>query len=267
MRRIISAIFAVASFSLVGGQFAFAADLAVKTPVYKAPPASVGYNWSGFYIGGHIGYGWADKDWTFLSGAGGLTCAGVLAANNRCDNSHRPDGFLGGVQAGFNWQIDHWLIGVEGQWSWTDWHASSALSNDGTDRFHTRVNWVATGAVRLGWAVNRALLYVKGGGAWANEKHWLADLGGEFLNPEFLTPIFTTRLGWMVGVGGEYAFWNNWSVKLEYDYMDFGTKNYTLYDVTGSGYWESYDVGQKIQIIMLGVNYRFGSSEPIVARY
>jgi outer membrane immunogenic protein len=240
MLRAILSIVAGISFSTIGGLTPSAAQ-------------TTEYSWTGFYVGGHLGYGWADKDWTFVTGSMGLTCAGVLAANNRCDNSHSPDGVLGGAQAGFNYQIGNWLMGVEGQWSWTDWHASSALSNDGTDRFHTRVNWAATGAVRVGWAINRALLYVKGGGALANEKHWLADLGGEYLN----APA-TTRAGWMVGLGGEYAFKGNWSAKIEYDFMDFGSKNYNLVDVTGGGYFEEYDVDQQIQIIKVGVNYRFG---------
>jgi outer membrane immunogenic protein len=238
MRRL--SILLAAAISVIAGS-----HMASAAPV----PA---YNWTGFYVGGHVGYGWADKDWTFVDGAGGLTCAGVLAANNRCDNSHTPDGFLGGAQAGFNWQMDHWLVGVEGQWSWTDWEASSALSNDGTDRFHTRVNWVATVAPRLGYAFDHYLLYVKGGAAFANEKHWLQDLGGVYLSA---SPA--TRAGWMVGVGGEYAVWHNWSIKLEYDYMDFGTKRYTLFDTTGNGYWESYDVGQTVQIIKVGFNYHF----------
>ncbi|MEJ2376441.1 MAG: porin family protein [Pseudolabrys sp.] len=251
MRRlslVLTAAVSVIAFS----QTATAAPVPVPVPTYS---------WTGFYVGGHAGYGWADKQWTLVTSSIPLTCAQVMAFGYNCQNSHSPDGFLGGVQAGYNWQFGQWVIGVEGQWSWTDWRDSSALSMDGTDRFYTEVNWVATAAGRLGWAIDHALIYVKGGGAWVREKHWLADLGGEYMN----APA-ATRSGWMFGVGGEYALWDNWSVKLEYDYMDFGSKTSTLFDITGSGYWESYDIDQTIQVIMIGLNYRFGAGNSTVPR-
>jgi outer membrane immunogenic protein len=91
-----------------------------------APPPT--YNWTGVYVGGHVGYGWAEKQWTLVTSSIPLTCAQVMAFGYNCQNSHSPDGFLGGAQAGYNWQYGQWVIGVEGQWSWTDWQDSSALS-------------------------------------------------------------------------------------------------------------------------------------------
>ena len=84
-----------------------AADL--SRPVYKAPPAGalpVTYDWTGFYVGGHIGYGWADKSWQDLVGFGTV--------------SHKADGFLGGGQVGFNYQTGMFVFGVEGDFSWAD---------------------------------------------------------------------------------------------------------------------------------------------------
>ena len=78
---------------------AMAADIA--RPVYKAPPAGalpVTYDWTGFYIGGHVGYGWAKKDWTDSFGL--------------FDVSSNPNGFLGGGQAGFNYQIGQFVLGA-----------------------------------------------------------------------------------------------------------------------------------------------------------
>ena len=93
---------------------AMAADL--SRPVYKAPPAGalpVTYDWTGFYVGGHIGYGWADKSWQDLVGFGTV--------------SHKADGFLGGGQAGFNYQIGMFVLGVEGDVSWADMKGGSNL--------------------------------------------------------------------------------------------------------------------------------------------
>src|SRR5207253_5189332 len=85
---------------------AMAADL--TRPVYKAPPAGalpVTYDWTGFYVGGHVGYGWAKKDWQDSFGLFNL--------------STDPNGFLGGGQVGFNYQIGQFVLGAEGDFSWT----------------------------------------------------------------------------------------------------------------------------------------------------
>src|SRR3954462_15633317 len=85
---------------------ALAADM--SRPVYKAPPAGalpVAYDWTGFYVGGHLGYGWAKKDWSDSFGL--------------FDVSSRSSGFLGGGQAGFNYQIGQFVLGAEGDFSWT----------------------------------------------------------------------------------------------------------------------------------------------------
>src|SRR2546421_9628402 len=85
---------------------AMAAD--ISRPVYKAPPAGalpVTYDWTGFYVGGHVGYGWAQKEWQDSFGLFNV--------------SNTPNGFLGGGQAGFNYQIGQFVLGAEGDFSWT----------------------------------------------------------------------------------------------------------------------------------------------------
>src|SRR3954463_15721237 len=85
---------------------AMAAD--ISRPVYKAPPAGalpVAYDWTGFYIGGHVGYGWADKTWSDPFNFGTV--------------SHNADGFLGGGQAGFNYQVGQFVFGAEGDFTWS----------------------------------------------------------------------------------------------------------------------------------------------------
>ena len=106
MRRFSLALAAVATIAL-GATAASAADLGQR-PVYKAQPALVvaAYNWSGFYIGGHLGYGWSKTDVHDL----------VTGASGSAD----PSGFLAGGQIGFNWQTGAFVFGIEGDGSWTN---------------------------------------------------------------------------------------------------------------------------------------------------
>lgn len=243
---------------------ALAADLGpsrlpVKAPV-MAPPLV--YNWTGFYIGAHIGGGWSSKDWTDCTFN---ICDPVLAA------STDPSGFLGGFQAGFNYQIAQWVFGVEGQWSWSGMEGDSAinpasytwLNGAASDFAHTDVNWVATLAGRVGIAFDRTLLYVKGGFAWADEEHWMSYIGGLQATDKFSD----TRTGWMVGVGVEHAFWANWSAKLEYNFMDFGTDRHAQTCFGTGVICNDFDVDQQIHVVKFGINYRFGGPAPVVARY
>ncbi len=231
---------------------AAAADLAAR-PVYKAPVAvPMIYNWTGFYIGGHIGGAWNDKEWTGTSPA---------AIGTGFSSSSDVSGFLGGGQVGVNWQSGMWVFGVEGDFSWTDANGCTAF-NTGVLAGCTNVNWYATVTGRVGVAFDRSLLYVKGGAAFVDEDHFIQT------NPGGVAVTSTTgntRSGWTVGAGLEYAFWDNWSAKLEYNFMDFGSDNHTFTAVTGGT--ANFDVDQQVHVVKFGVNYRFNWGAPIVARY
>ncbi len=239
---------------------ALAADLGpsrlpVKAPVMAAPLV---YNWTGFYIGGHIGGGWGNKDW--------VDCTPPAGCDPFVTASTDPSGFLGGIQAGFNYQIGQWVFGVEGQVSWANLEGDAAVNPlwwryVAGDVAHTDVNMLATLAGRVGIAFDRTLLYVKGGVAWADEDHWMSNAGVAFTNKSG-----DTRTGWMVGVGVEYAFWQNWSAKIEYNFMDFGTDTHTQTFIAGGACCD-FDVDQQIHVVKFGINYRFGGPAPVVARY
>ena len=238
MRRGLLALIAVAGVTM-GTGIASAAD--IQRPVYKAPPAGVmpvAYDWTGFYVGGHVGYGWADKSWQDSFGLFGL--------------SHQAKGFLGGGQAGFNYQIGQFVVGVEGDMSWS---GMSGSTNALASTFNTDVDWTATLTGRLGMAFDRWLVYGKGGAAWARDRY----------STNFYTfpgtEVTDTRLGWTVGAGVEYAFAPQWTAKLEYNYMDFGTRNVSF----APGF--STDIDQQIHAVKLGVNYKFGWPGAIIARY
>ena len=142
-----------------------AADLA---SVYKAPPpVPAGYSWTGFYIGGHLGGGWAQTEW---SGGGGAQPGFV-------DASYTTGGFLGGAQAGFNYQTGQLVWGIEGDLSSVNIKASSdcfEYYGGGPQSCISQVKWTSTLTGRFGVASNKTLFYAKGGVAWARE---------EFSNP------------------------------------------------------------------------------------
>ena len=153
-------LFAFASATLFGCSIATAADL----PIRKAPPAPVPvFSWSGFYIGAHIGTGWGttEAEINSFSGFGGGVGGFVIPVSQTQSN-----GFLGGVQGGYNWQLSPWaVIGVEADFSWTGIKGTSpCLVIFGCSTDH---DWIATVAGRFGVTYDRALFYVKGGVAWA----------------------------------------------------------------------------------------------------
>lgn len=236
MRRTILGIVTSACVA-AGGSSSNAADLPVKAP---PRPVEV-FSWTGVYVGAHAGYGWADKDWT--DPAGPPFDAG----------SHTATGWLGGLQAGANYQFSNWVIGVEGQYSWADLSGSHISLVDPADTLGTKVRRMATFAGRFGYAFDRALIYAKGGGAWAHDDHTKIDLG-------VLEGVGRlNRSGWMAGTGIEYAVLGSWSAKLEYNYMDMGTRRVTLIDPAG-GPPDFFDIRQHIQTIVVGINYRFWSA-------
>src|SRR5262249_56032982 len=147
-------------------------------------------------------------------------------------------GGLGGGKVGGNYKSGSWVFGAEGDASGATLKGSSACAS--TSFFigalppancKVKVEGVGTIAARLGVAFDRVLVYGKGGAAWASDKYSLTSV-----TPTLL-PTFNgseTRWGWMVGAGLEYAFYDNWSAKIEYNYMGFATSNLQFTDPTGS---------------------------------
>jgi outer membrane immunogenic protein len=230
-----------------------AADLpvSVKAP---APVAAPAYNWSGFYIGGHVGGAWGDKDWTFIN-----SNVAIIAPDSF--GSHNVSGLIAGGQIGLNWQPwgSNWVFGVEAQGSWSN---ADGEHTPGGLGFRTEVETLITITGRVGYAFDRVLVYAKGGYAYARDKYELFDPSG--VDPTFFSEH--NRSGWTVGGGAEVAVWQNWSAKLEYNFMDFGKKQVDFSDIFGNFF--SFDAEQKIHVVKFGINYRFGgASGPVAARY
>jgi outer membrane immunogenic protein len=246
MKRYLFAGLGAVAFGLAAP--ASAADLPVAQPVV-APV----FSWTGFYIGGHIGWGRAELEETLVTAFPPFV-AGTTFGD-------RESGFLAGGQAGFNYQIGQFVLGIEGQISWTDIGRSTVTTIGGvTLTDDVNLNWVATVAARFGFAFGNALLYAKGGVAFA-------DWNANFRTSNFGTIVNAgnTETGWMVGGGLEYGFAPNWSAKIEYNFMSFDLDRSSF---TFGGVTSAIDHNLDIHVVKAGINYRFGGfAAPVAARY
>ncbi len=226
---------------------ALAADLGARTYT-KAPayaPAPI-YNWTGFYIGGHLGGA--------FNGSNGFNGAGVVNGSN--------DGrFLGGLQVGADYQFaPNWVVGIEAQYSWLGSSNRSTTFPTVPAAVYTN-NERGLGSVtgRLGYTWGPALLYAKGGYAYSDYSESLTA-GGV---PVAFTLNNSHHNGYTVGGGLEYMFAQNWSAKVEYQYFNFGKTNFvTPVALTGFG-----SATNDEHTIKAGINYRFNWGGPVVAKY
>ena len=218
---------------------AMAADLPVRVAPPTVPPVayvSPVYNWSGFYVGGHLGGGFADSSWSDpFTGA---------------NNTFNKLGFLGGGQVGANLQFNALVLGVEGDFSWTGLGLKGSGTGSIGNTIATTTNWTSTVTGRVGAAFDRLLVYGKGGVAFAQDNSSLTDLGGNNSSTTFM------RTGWTAGAGLEYGLSQNWSAKIEYDYLGFGSKALNFSTPLQPAYTTNANLN--VQEVKAGLNFRFG---------
>lgn len=219
-------ILVAAMASLFAGS-AFAADLPARMPV-KAPVAVPYYNWTGFYIGLNAG------------GAFGRV------SQSGFGSSDSLNGFAGGAQLGYNWQVNNVVFGIE-----TDFQGSSQkLSDSGVDPLFgtwndsVRLNYFGTIRGRLGLAQDRWLAYITGGYAYQNIK---IDASSTAFGAASAS---STRGGWTIGAGLEYAFAGPWTAGIEYLYLDSGNRDWNF---AGN----IINLRAKNNVVRAKVNYRF----------
>jgi outer membrane immunogenic protein len=250
---------AAAAILLASTSMGSAADMAVKAP-YVAPAAV--WSWTGFYIGGHVGAGWGTTESTLTAiNPGGAIPGGFAVAQNS------RSGFLGGGQAGYNFQSGWAVFGVEGDIAGMDVKGTTPCLA-GAASCTAKTNWLGTVTGRFGGVVgDRTLVYVKGGAAWMHTDHTLSVPGGLGLGGVPSVSSSSTTLGWLLGLGAEYAFDHNWSAFIEYDYIEFQKKNiaFDFSAIVGAPASASVDIKNKLSIAKIGLNYKFGG--PVVARY
>jgi outer membrane immunogenic protein len=227
---------------------ASAADLKAPAPAAVAPI----FSWTGFYVGGHVGWGWADSRSTVVDTPGNnLFPAGFASSTSL-------DGFIAGGQAGFNYQIGAFVLGVEGDISWSlingeTTNAAVLVAN----RFSTvslEADRIAMVAGRLGFAFDNWLIYAKGGWAWV-------DFQSSGLTTNAAGAIIANthgaerRDGFIIGGGVEWGFATNWSVKAEYNFIDLGTDRVTRTVLPNDILLRDLDT--QIHLVKFGLNYRF----------
>jgi outer membrane immunogenic protein len=239
MRRNVIALLITGMVGVISYQ-ASAADLPTKAP--KLVPAPFAFRWTGCFVGGHVGGLWAHKSWT-LTAPDPTTPLG----------SHNADSWLGGAQVGCDYQFaNNFVIGIQGDYAWTDAKGSHVDVVDGTvDR--TRISSLASVTGRVGYAWDRWLAYARGGAAWVRDKYDRTLIGtttiAGFANE--------TRSGWTAGVGGEYAFTDFLSGFVEYDYYGFGSRTITFIAPDGT-FNDNIIIKQHASIVKAGLNFRFG---------
>ncbi len=227
MKRLVLASFgALAVVTMTSA--ANAADLprrhpmpAKAAPMYEAP-----YNWSGLYVGINGGGSWGRSTWDNAFGSGDADLSG---------------GLVGGT-LGYNYQMGQVVFGLEGDVDWSNIRGSTNAGACPSGSCETRNSWLATARGRIGYAFDRVMPYVTGGVAFGDIKAEPAGLGS----------TTTTKTGWTLGGGAEFAIAGPWTAKVEYLYVDLGKG-----DCGVGNCGVPTDVGFKTNIVRAGVNFRF----------
>jgi len=213
---------------------AFGADMSSPQPMAytKAPMVAPVFTWTGLYVGAHAGYGWGRMIGSDPTG---------LTPDSTVDNK----GGVAGGQIGYLYQINALVLGIEGTFAWADIKSSTTL---GAGTATVKNDYIGTVAGRAGYAFDRALLYGKGGVAFTRDRADATDGIGGSSTGRF------SRTGYVVGGGLEYAFLNNWSARVEYNYLDFGSQLETP-SSAGGLVATPMNVKNTISTVTFGVNY------------
>jgi outer membrane immunogenic protein len=255
---------------IAAAAFCGAPALAADTPV-KSPPAAPMFNWTGFYAGVNAGAGWISwKETTFVDpNAGNYIGAGNSAAVSAAGTGTRDtSAFTGGIQAGFNRQINNLVYGLEADFNYLGKSASTINGTYTTAAFagqpftimsSLHSTWLATVRPRLGMTFDHLLLYVTGGLAVTDRRYSFnfSDFNGATAS----LSRSGTQAGWTLGGGAEYALGNAWSVKGEYLFAQFdGTQTANGLIVFNPVNFKGITVGtnsSNIQVVRLGLNYKY----------
>ena len=236
---------------------AHSADLAVKAP--PPPPVPV-FSWTGFYVGANIGGAWVRNDWTdtrFLTNF----------------NNNNNGVLIGGGQMGANYQIGNFVIGAEWDFDWAGNNNRTGVVIPGVGNIVVTNNnrWITTMAARFGFAVDHWLIYGKAGGGWVGDDNLTVTnvtTGVSLTCSTFPNCGNTSNGGWLVGAGFEYAFTNNWTVKLEYDYLGLQNRTFVIPVAAPLLAGDTLTSNNRnVQEVKVGVNYLFNWGAPVAAEY
>jgi outer membrane immunogenic protein len=267
---------------------ASAAELPAHASLYKAP-AAITQSWTGFYVGANVGGSWGQRDVDYA--------ANDLVANSLINPlggtalpgaSFRTSGVVGGLQVGYNWQLNrNWLVGLETDFDWSGIKGSGAsrVTVAGvapvTANVDEHVKWFGTVRARVGiLPADDLLAFVSGGFAYGRVEQsgnyttsfagilQMLTFGGssaQCTGPAtcYAGSSSTIATGWTLGGGLEYALWRNVTLKAEYLYVDLGSKSVTetaqavaTPGVAPASYNANYS-RTYFNVARVGVNYRF----------
>lgn len=245
MKKLLLATSALVAMSAA----AVAADLpnrkVAPAPVYAAPI----FTWTGFYAGAQLGWQQQNDKWD-----------SVWVDGSAAYGTRKNDSLIGGVHAGYNHQIGALVLGVE---------ADAELANAKPKHrdyfegyawgYNAKIGPQGSLRARVGYAIDKALIYATGGLAIANVSHTFYD---DYY--PFALKHSETKVGWTLGAGLEYALTNNWSTRVEYRYTDLGKakSNNSATD------WASLETNKLTShAVRIGLTYKFGGPAPVVAKY
>lgn len=212
----------------VSATSAFAADLIIEEPAAPIVEVST-MDWAGPYIGAHLGLGSGTVDWEFTG-------------DPDSGEEYDVDGWLAGVQAGYNWQLDGgFVLGVEGDLSWAD---INGYDENFGDEVYRSIDWTGSIRGRAGIAFDSILLYGTAGLAFASSS---ADV---FVDAPFGGSDSATHLGWTAGVGAEVLVTEDVSLRGEYRFTSYGEEDYTFGDL-------DITTGFDTHTVTVGLNFHF----------
>jgi high affinity Mn2+ porin len=223
----------------------------------KAPPAPVApaaYDWTGFYLGGNVGYAWGNSNWSTPGAAGSLGLA------QQIDTFDEAGSFFVGIQGGYNYMLpNRWLIGGEFDVSAPSFQNLAGLSVGGMTTFNSPVGsetysdtvlTSGTMRARIGYAPNNWLFYATGGFAWSYNQLTLTN------NVTSATDLpFLWRFGWAAGGGVEAPIAPHWTARVEYLYTDYGSSS-VLFANNGQRFSSDFSLSE----VRAGVDYQFGNN-------
>lgn len=260
---------------------AYAADIyspPARAPMYTKAPPPVVPSWIGFYVGGVAGGAWGSFDpttSTVFSPTGYFDSTSVPAVNAAGVQSIKPTGFTGGLEAGYNWQANNLVFGVEADIDAIHLRGSATSPfvvypccgpTGFTVSSQASADWLATARWRIGFASDKWLFYATGGAAFTTLKGNFNFVDNFGLPTTESGSLSAARVGYTVGGGVEAALWGHWSVKAEYLYVNFGrvsttSTNLVENTIFGPSPFPStvftHSVDLKANIARLGLNYRF----------
>lgn len=254
MSRIITILIAISVTCIA--IYASASEIPENSQNNKITETSPSFSWSGVYFGLNFGGGWSRTNLTNTA-SGGAFAWPDLAPGQGID--YGQDGILGGGQIGMNFQRSNWVYGFELSGSAADINGgattvSGAPFSAGDDVFSSKISAIFLATGRIGLALDRSLLYMKGGYAGANVHTNVNDSGGSVANTGSGSDT-SWRSGFTIGTGWEYALANSWITGVEYDYARLESGSVNLSDAKAPYVFN--DASRNIHLLLARLSYKF----------